>query len=248
MRFISMHNPPAPSIHHAQCMHRTTGHSTRLRIINRSERQQILLTDVLKLSIASILILMLLNACGADPNPEISAKPESIAAREIAEFLSVPVSVVSIVSVTAQEFKDSSLDCPEPDMSYLQVLTAGHRVIVEADGRRFDVRVSGGHGRICHQSKAKPATPGTPPPAEVSELIDLARQDLARHLAIEPADIRVLEIHPLKPLDAVKGCSPECDTASKQCGFQIGLQYDERRYDYHVNKDKVAPCPPIRTM
>jgi hypothetical protein len=204
--------------------------------------------DFLNVAAATAIITLMLVACDTETAPNITASPESIAKQVIAEFLSVPATDVRLVSIAAQEFNDSSLGCPEPDMSYLQVLTAGHRVIVEADGRRFDVRVSGGHGRICHQSKAKPATPGTPPPAEVSELIDLARQDLARHLAIEPADIRVLEIHPLKPLDAVKGCSPECDTASKQCGFQIGLQYDERRYDYHVNKDKVAPCPPIRTM
>ena len=38
-------------------------------------------------------------------------------------------------------------------MSYLQVVTPGHRVLMEADGRRFDVRVTDGFGRLCRQRK-----------------------------------------------------------------------------------------------
>ena len=204
--------------------------------------------DFLNVAAATAIITLMLVACDTETAPNITASPESIAKEVIAEFLSVPATDVSLVSIAAQEFNDSSLGCPEPDMSYLQVLTPGHRVIVEADGRRFDVRVSAGHGRICRRSKVKPPASGTTPPAEVSRLIDLARQDLARHLAAESSSIRVLEIHPFSAQAVVKGCSPECDDSSTQCGYMIGFIHDGRRYDYHADQKNVTPCPPILTM
>ncbi len=204
--------------------------------------------DFLNVAAATVIITLMLVACGAETAPDIAASPDSIASQVIAEFLSIPATDVRLVSITAEEFNDSSLDCPEPGMSYLQVLTPGHRVIVEADGRRFDVRVSGAHGRICHRSKVKPPASGTRPPPEVSELINLARQDLARHLAAESPDIQVLEIHPLSAQTVVTGCSPECDDSSTRCGYMIGFTHDGRRYDYHVDQDKVTPCPPILKM
>lgn len=133
-------------------------------------------------------------------------------------------------------------------MSYLQVLTAGHQVIVEADGRRFDVRISGGHGRICRRQQLNPAASGVPPRPDVSELIELARMDLARALATEHSEIMVLEIHPFNANDDVKYCSPDCSNSSAQCGYLIALTYDGRRYDYHADQTEVTPCPPILTM
>lgn len=105
----------------------------------------------------------------APPDP---ASPATIAQQVVADFLSVPIAEVAVVSTAAQEFNDSSLGCPEPGMSYLQALTPGHRVIVEAEGRRFDIRVSGGHGKICHRQKPgkNPSKPSITSPT--SELTD----------------------------------------------------------------------------
>jgi hypothetical protein len=84
-----------------------------------------------------------------------------VAKQVIADFLSLPITDVTLVSSESKEFNNSSLDCPEPGMSYPQVITAGHQVIVEADGRRFDVRVAGSHGRICHR-KGREGQPNLP--------------------------------------------------------------------------------------
>lgn len=204
--------------------------------------------NLVNLRVTTAIIFLMLAGCGAGTAPEIAGTPESIAKQVAADFLSTPATDVTLVSITPQEFNDSSLDCPEPGMSYLQVLTPGYRVIVEADGRRFDVRVSGAHGRICRRNKANPLSSSAPPRSNVSTLIDLARKDLARHLAAESSDILVLEVHPLNAQTVVKGCSPECDDSSIQCGYMIGFIHDGRRYDYHADQKKVAPCPPILTM
>jgi len=174
--------------------------------------------------------------------------PATVAKQVVAELLSVPVTEVTIVSTRAQEFSDSSLGCPEPGMSYLQALTSGHQVIVEADGRRFDIRVSGGHGKICHRQKTG-KNPGKPPVnTPASALIDLARHDLAKFLQTEVAQIAVLEVRPFNAGTPIKGCTPDCGNSKEQCGYMIGLFHDGRRYDYHANQNEVEPCPPILTM
>lgn len=94
----------------------------------------------------------LLVACATETPPESVKNPETVAKELIAGYLDLPVTDITLVSLDAQEFNDSSLGCPEPGMSYLQALTPGHRVVVEADGRRFDVRVSSEYGRICRRN------------------------------------------------------------------------------------------------
>ena len=208
-----------------------------------------MLSKVLR-NVALTVIAFLLWSCGGETPPAVTVTkdPESVAKQVVADFMSIPASDVSLVSITAEEFNDSSLDCPEPGMSYLQVLTPGHRALVEADGRRFDVRISGTQGRICRRRNAKTPETAAEPRAEGSELIELARQDLARHLATTGPNIQVLEIHPFSGGTALEGCAPECDESSAQCGYLIGLSYDGRRYDYHADDGKVAACPPILTM
>jgi hypothetical protein len=117
--------------------------------------------------------LMFLFACSNDSPPAVASTqdPEATARLVVAELLSIPATDVSLVSIEARKFSDSSLDCPEPGMAYQQVLTDGHHILVEADGRRFDVRVANGYGRICRQQKSNPAPPKSKtPPADTAML------------------------------------------------------------------------------
>ncbi len=207
-------------------------------------------------SVAIILCAVTLtSACSGPEATDSEVKPQpaetnpaTVAKQVVAEFLSVPVTEVTIVSTRAQEFSDSSLGCPEPGMSYLQALTSGHQVIVEADGRRFDIRVSGGHGKICHRQKTG-KNPGKPPVnTPASALIDLARHDLAKFLQTEVEQIAVLEVQPFNAGTPIKGCTPDCRNSKERCGYMIGLFHDGRRYDYHANQNEVEPCPPILTI
>ncbi|GAG38203.1 unnamed protein product, partial [marine sediment metagenome] len=50
----------------------------------------------------------------------------------------VPVDQVRIVRVKAMTWPDTSLGCPEPGMTYLQVLTPGFLIVVKAGDRRFE--------------------------------------------------------------------------------------------------------------
>lgn len=201
-------------------------------------------------------------ACGDVPAPpaggekiaELAAAPNedpaTIAMQVVADFLSVPETEVTLVSVEAKDFGDPSLGCPSPGMAYAQVITPGHRVIVEADGRRFDVRVSGGHGKICRKpaDKQVPNREGATPPEHASPItseVDRARTDLAARLDANAVDIAVLGVRPFATDGTSPGCRPECRDAAGGCGYLIGLYYDGRQYEYHTFDGRTSPCPPI---
>lgn len=60
-----------------------------------------------------------------------------LAVTDLTERLGVDASVVTLVSAEQVVWRDSSLGCPLPDFSYLQVLTDGARVILEVDGTEY---------------------------------------------------------------------------------------------------------------
>lgn len=73
-----------------------------------------------------------------------------------AEYLGVPEGELEIVSVQAVNWPDSSLGCPQPGRSYLQVITPGYRALVRHADREVPVHMSGrsGTGLVCESAKA----------------------------------------------------------------------------------------------
>jgi len=182
------------------------------------------------------------------PTGPADTKPEILAKHVVADFLSIPTADVILLSNQKTEFGDSSLDCPEPGISYLQALTSGYRIAAEADGRRFDIRVAGGHAKICHRQKPAKKPSQLPAGSQASALIDLARHDLAEVLQTEIEEVTVMQVRPYNAGTPIQGCTPDCGASKDRCGYMIGLFHDGRRYDYHANQNSVAQCPPLLTM
>lgn len=57
---------------------------------------------------------------------------------DLSQRLDVPQDEISLHSVEAVEWRDSSLGCPQPGMSYLQVITPGYRIILSASGQNYE--------------------------------------------------------------------------------------------------------------
>ena len=57
---------------------------------------------------------------------------------DLAQRLSISTDQISLVEATEMEWSDSSLDCPQPDMSYLQVITPGYRILLETNGTQYE--------------------------------------------------------------------------------------------------------------
>ncbi len=50
----------------------------------------------------------------------------------------VALNRVSIIFVEAVEWRDSSLGCPEPGKMYLQAITPGYRIVLQAGGKGYE--------------------------------------------------------------------------------------------------------------
>ena len=67
----------------------------------------------------------------------------ALAVDDLAERLSIDASLITVVLVEEVVWGDSSLGCPQPGMSYTQVLTDGMRIVLEANGQLYDYRSGG---------------------------------------------------------------------------------------------------------
>jgi hypothetical protein len=62
----------------------------------------------------------------------------------------VPVGELTIERAEAVEWSDASLGCPEPGMSYAQVVTSGFWIVIAAGPASYDYRVlENGQYRLC---------------------------------------------------------------------------------------------------
>jgi hypothetical protein len=61
-----------------------------------------------------------------------------LAKADLAQRLSISTDQVSRVETTEAEWSDSSLDCPQPGISYLQVITPGYRILLEVNGTQYE--------------------------------------------------------------------------------------------------------------
>jgi hypothetical protein len=83
-------------------------------------------------------------------NPPASSSPvvdEAVA--DLANRLGVDPATIAVVSVQDVTWRDSSLGCPEPDRAYALVLRDGQRIVLTADGARYEYHTGGGPAFYC---------------------------------------------------------------------------------------------------
>jgi hypothetical protein len=57
---------------------------------------------------------------------------------DLANRLVIPTDEISFVETTEVEWPDSSLGCPQPGMDYLQVITPGYLIRLEANVQMYE--------------------------------------------------------------------------------------------------------------
>jgi hypothetical protein len=62
----------------------------------------------------------------------------------LAKDLSIDVAAIKLARIEEVEWRDSSLGCPQPGMNYLQVITPGYRIVLEAQGRSYNYHTDQG--------------------------------------------------------------------------------------------------------
>ena len=87
---------------------------------------------------------------GGDPAATVPADLMEKVRADAAGRAGVAPSAVQVVSAQVQSWNDGSLGCPEPGMSYIQVMTEGYQIIVSAGGQTLDYRTSDrGAFKVC---------------------------------------------------------------------------------------------------
>ncbi|MDQ4084408.1 MAG: hypothetical protein M3165_01185 [Actinomycetota bacterium] len=95
------------------------------------------------------------------PNRPDGPGPDGVVAadavRDLARRLGVDRSEVTVVSVEEVTWRDGSLGCPRPGMMYPQVLTDGVRVVLQAQGRRYEYHAGGRRPAFLCENPEPPA-------------------------------------------------------------------------------------------
>jgi hypothetical protein len=63
--------------------------------------------------------------------------------RDAAERARVPADRVDVTRAESVQWRDGSLGCPQPGMSYIQMIVDGYWVELVAGGRPYDYRLDG---------------------------------------------------------------------------------------------------------
>lgn len=188
----------------------------------------------------------------APPVTDAAEPPPADLALEIAAaHLSVDVDELELVRIEPVEWRDSAIGCPDPGMSYLQVITPGHFALVkDGNGVMHRVHLAGGHGIVCEKPPVKPGQGPEPMPLfSQRQLEALARADLAQRLHVPASEVSVAGSRSVEWPDASLGCGAGegAPPGGASKGFVITLSHAGRRYTYHSDLRQAIPCPPIES-
>jgi hypothetical protein len=154
-------------------------------------------------------------------------------------------------SIEPRQWPDSSLGCPQPGLSYLQVITNGYVVKFAGAGGEQEVRVAGETAVICDQSVSGVARrPGsTNRMTNIGSIEKQAIADLSRRIKVAEDQIRVVRRVAQRWEDDSLGCAAaQSSTRGVVAGFKLVLDNAGRRYTYHTDLDRVIACPPIEAQ
>lgn len=77
-------------------------------------------------------------------SPAPGTDPIAVAVADLAARLGVDPSAIAVVSAEEVTWPDAAIGCPQPGMSYAQVLVNGSRIVLEAGGLEYHYHSGGG--------------------------------------------------------------------------------------------------------
>jgi hypothetical protein len=105
----------------------------------------------MKKTIIALVLLVVTASCVSHditPNPTVQFEPAAesllgLARADLAQRLGVAAADISVVSVTARDFSDTSLGVPQPGQVYAQVITPGYVLVLAVHGQEYTYHGSG---------------------------------------------------------------------------------------------------------
>lgn len=176
-----------------------------------------------------------------------AAGPDPIeqAVLTLSDTLGVAAEGISLVEAVPVQWNNSSLGCPEPDGSYLDVVTPGYLVTLAVGEESYSVHTDLGATAVVCLGEDDPIGPGTVLDPIAAEFIAQARADLAER-AGQPAGALVLvRSDAVEWADSRLGCAaPEGDEVVEGVtpGYRIVLAAADVHYEYHTDQQRIIFC------
>jgi hypothetical protein len=180
-----------------------------------------------------------------------SADLVALARQTLSDHLARPLEEIELVSLEPIDWPDSSLGCPRPDFSYLQVITPGHLALLRHGGVTYEVHMAKNQAFVCERASVQPAGQEKAPTPKLAlplaEAQKLARMDLAQRLGVSVEDVSIGEAKEVVWQDASLGCPQpgQFYKAAPSRGYILNLSSHGRSFTYHTDRYRLVPCPPI---
>ena len=174
-----------------------------------------------------------------------------VAVETLGKKLSMDPDSVDVVHVSIMDWSDSSLGCPRPGVEYLQIVTRGAVVMLQAEKKPYRVHVDVAKDRaiVCDTPSKDSLTPGPRQPAGMvmRDVMQVAQADLARRLNVKQSEVTVTNVQSTTWPDDSLGCAAPRDAEAQEKveGFKITLEYAGQDFSYHTDEQRAIPCPPI---
>lgn len=173
------------------------------------------------------------------PPLEADAKEQKLSAlrTQVTEQLGLAATALTLVSVEQVTWPDMSLGCPQPDMTYAQVLTPGWRVVfTDEKGQTYRVHTAENSESfvICEPS----ADSTVPPSYPDNPAVEAAIKALAEQEGIATASISVVDVAAVQWPDSCLGCEKRGEYCLMVItpGYRIVLQSGAETYAVHTDR------------
>lgn len=158
--------------------------------------------------------------------------------------LDVPAAEIWPVEVVPVLWSDTSLGCPQPDVTYTQTIVPGYRVTLMAGDETYQVHTDlEGNAIVCFAAGNTPGSGMAPDPI-AAEFIMQARADLAARLAVPEEEIELVRSETVEWRDSSLGCAQEGEAYLQVItpGYRIVLSVGSILYEYHTDAQRMIFC------
>ena len=178
----------------------------------------------------------------------IAADDRTIADKAIqalADYLDLPVTAVSVDSVRAVDWRDSSIGCPQPGEAYMQVITPGHKITLRVDGDVYVVHEANGNAFVCVKRKLSASEVTSQLDIEWAPQAQIARKDLAKQLGVDESQVSIVSARAETWTDSSLGCADpgKKNDEIRSQGYVLVLRHGNENYTYHTDLDRLIACP-----
>ncbi|MCE5240280.1 hypothetical protein LLH23_17590 [bacterium] len=197
----------------------------------------------LPLLLITLLALSLISFVGPAVAADYPA-PVQKAIERLAKVADVTVADIEVVSCEGVEWPDTSLGAPRPGHFYAQVITGGYKIVLLAQGRRYEYHTDM-KGRVVlansgeAQGQGETATPGS--------MAAKCCADLAKRLNVKREEVRIEKTEAATFLDGSLGFPRPGEVYTKAItqGQRLTLVCRDLRYLYATNDTVIRYGGPV---